>query len=151
MSGGSAILGGSVGSGMFGGGIGGGNANAEGLRLLPTIGCCCCPWGSGDVLLGGGIACADGLRLLPIIGGCCCSCGSGDILLVGLALSLVGDGSGGFDNRLPGTKEGVEATALIGRFDDRRKGAGLVRPCTDWRRECDVDAECIVPGLNVGE
>jgi hypothetical protein len=45
----------------------------------------------------------------------------------------------GLDVRLPGTKDGVDATARTGREGVRRNGAGVVRACTDiGRRDCGV-------------
>lgn len=59
------------------------------------------------------------------------------------------------DVRLPGRKLGVEDMARTGLFEFRRKGAGLVRPWTDWRRRLWIEdeAECMEDGKvgDVGE
>jgi hypothetical protein len=91
----------------------------------------------GSGMLGGGARGGRAMGAMLRLGAtrCCLCSGSGDGALVGCAgLSLVGDGTGGVEVRRPGRKDGVEAMARTGRFELRRNGAGLVRPCTDWRR-----------------
>lgn len=113
---------GSVGSGMVGGGAGGGRPMEARLRRGVMVFCCA-------------KAC----------------CRSASTLGVGLWDLVSDDGASALDILRPGTKDGVDAMARIGRFD--RKGAwSAERTCTEAGRRscCDACAECRLCGLVVG-
>lgn len=107
---GEVILRGGVGSGMFGGGAGGGSPMDARLRRGVMDFCCA--------------------------NACCLSIST---LGVGLCAVASDDGAGALDILRPGTNDGVDAMARMGRFD--RNGAGSAeRICTDAGRRsgCDV-------------
>jgi hypothetical protein len=104
------MLGGGGGSGMLGGGVG-----EVGLR-----------GGVGSGMVGGGAGGGrpmDARLRLGVMVFCCAKacCRSASTLGVGLWLAVSDAGVGALDIRRPGTKDGVDAIARIGRFD--RKGA----------------------------
>jgi hypothetical protein len=112
--GGRGKFGGSVGNGIFGGGTGGGRPIAVMARL--------------------------GVMNFCSAGICVCSCDAPPTSETdGWEISVLDVSAWGLEVRLPGTKDGVDATARTGRDGLRRNGAGEVRACTDiGRRGCVV-------------
>jgi hypothetical protein len=109
--GGRGRFGGSVGNGIFGGGTGGGRPIAAMLRLGVMNFCSACA--------------------------CVCSRNAAMPEADGWVVSRLDASTCGLEVRLPGTKDGVDATARTGREGVRMNGAGAVRACTDvGRRGC---------------
>tara|TARA_R110002003_G_scaffold45_20_gene3663 strand:+ start:25384 stop:25809 length:426 start_codon:yes stop_codon:yes gene_type:complete len=112
---GSGIVGGGGGNGRFGGSVGSGM------------------FGGGA---GGGIA-NEGMLRLGVILFSEARASDRNAPVLGLGCKLGTSSVGGFDVRLPGMKDGVEAMARTGRAEDRRNGAGVFRAWKDvGRRGC---------------
>jgi hypothetical protein len=115
---------GGVGNGMVGGGGGSG-------KLAGSVGSGIFGGGAG-----GGIA-KDGVLRRGVMLFSEARANDRKAPVLGLDCNTGGSSAGGFDARLPGTKEGVEAIARTGRVEDIRNGAGMVRVWKEvGRRDC---------------